>query len=462
MIRLPLPLPRLVRTTSFRFAAFYVAIFAGSALVLGIAVFIEARSALQQQMTARIESETAFLKEEFKSDGLAALIGIVENRGKGASALDYLLQDQSGAHLAGEIPASPGLQPGWAVLDVPQASEDGGRPERVRALVNELGDGLLLGVGVDLRQVDELESAVATAFAWTVGLAALLSILGGLMLSRAFLRRVDAIGRTAEAIIAGDLTRRVPSRDTGDDLDRLAATLNRMLDRIAVLMESLRQVSSDVAHDLRTPLSRLYQRLEDARAHARSVLEYEAAVEAALHESQGLLETFSALLRIAQVEGGQASQAGFGPVDLVALTDTVVDAYQLDAEEAGHLLDTRSCGPALVHGDKELLTQALANLVENALRHTPSGTRIGVHVQREAGRIVLAVEDDGPGLLAADLPQLTRRFYRAERSRTSPGNGLGLSLVSAIAELHGARLTLAAGNPGFRTSLSFPPQSETG
>ena len=210
-----LPLPRVVRTTSFRFAAFYAAIFAGSALVLGIAVFIEARSALQQQMTARIETELAFLKEEFRSDGLAGLVGIVEDRGKGASALDYLLQDRSGAHLAGEIPARPGLQRGWTTLDVPQATEDGGRPERVRALVAGLDGGLLLAVGVDLRQIGELESAVATAFAWTVGLAALLSILGGLLLSRAFLRRVDAIGRTAEAIIAGDLSQRVPSRNTG-------------------------------------------------------------------------------------------------------------------------------------------------------------------------------------------------------------------------------------------------------
>ena len=234
-----------------------------------------------------------------------------------------------------------------------------------------------------------------------------------------------------------------------------------MLDRIAVLMESLRQVSSDVAHDLRTPLSRLYQRLEGARAHASSVSEYEAAVEAALREAQGLLETFSALLRIAQVEGGQAGQAGFGSVDLAVLIETVVDAYQLDAEAAGHVIEVRACGPALVHGDKELLTQALANLVENALRHTPSGTRIGVQVQRTLGSVMLAVEDDGPGVPSADLPQLTRRFYRAERSRTSPGNGLGLSLVSAVADLHGAKLTLAAGNPGFRTCLSFPTASET-
>src|ERR1700722_19631696 len=241
-----------LQAASFRFAAFYVAVFAGSALVLGVAVFFEARSALQQQMTARIETEVAFLRVEFQSEGLAHLIDIVRKRGQGASALDYLVQDQAGVHLAGEGPATPGLTPGWTRIEVPQASEDGGRPERVRALVSDLGDGVLLAVGGDLQQIDNLEKAIATAFLWTIGLAAMLGIVGGVLLSRAFLRRVDAISRTAEAIIDGDLTRRVPTRGTGDDLDRLAGTLNHMLDRIAILMESLRQVSSDVAYDLRT------------------------------------------------------------------------------------------------------------------------------------------------------------------------------------------------------------------
>ncbi|HJZ16471.1 MAG TPA: HAMP domain-containing protein [Stellaceae bacterium] len=290
MIRIVLP--RLLRVASFRFAAFYVAVFAGSALVLGVAVFFEARSALQQQMTARIETEVAFLGVEFQSGGLAHLIDIVRKRGQGASALDYLVQDQAGAHLAGEVPATPGLTPGWTRIEVPQASEDGGRPERVRALVSDLGDGVLLAVGGDLQQIDNLEKAIATAFLWTIGLAAMLGIVGGVLLSRAFLRRVDAISRTAEAIIDGDLTRRVPTRGTGDDLDRLAGTLNHMLDRIGILMESLRQVSSDVAHDLRTPLTRLYQRLEGARAHAQSMAEYEAAIDAATGEAQRLLDIF--------------------------------------------------------------------------------------------------------------------------------------------------------------------------
>ena len=451
-----LGLPRLLRTASFRFAALYVVMFAASALVLGIAVFLEARSALQQQMGARIESEAAFLRGEFHSGGLDHLLTLIRARGRGASALDYLVEGPGDAHLAGEMPAVAGLRPGWTVIDVPQAAEDGGRPERNRALVSDLGGGVMLAVGGDLGQLTDGEEAIATAFFWTVGLAAALGIGGGALLSRAFLGRVDAIARTAEAIIGGDLASRVPVRGTGDDLDRLAGTLNRMLDRIAVLMDSLRQVSSDVAHDLRTPLSRLFQRLEDARAHARSVAEYEAAVDAAIVEAERLLETFSALLRIAQVEGA-SPRAGFRAVDLSAVAEAVIDAYRPDAEDAGHCLTATFSAGNTVRGDQELLTQALANLVENALRHTPSGTRIGVRLSgSSATGVLLAVEDDGPGVVATDLPHLTDRFYRGEHSRTTPGNGLGLSLVSAVAELHGARLSVNAMQPGLQVSLSFP------
>ncbi len=432
---------------SFRLAALYVAVFAVSALVLGAAVFFAARSALEQQMTARVETEAAFLREEFRTGGLDRLLATVRTRGRGAGALDYLLQDAAGTHLAGEMPVAAALRPGWTVVQVPEASEDNGQPERVRALVSDLGGGLLLAVGDDLGRITEVEEAVATAFLWTAGLAALLGIGGGALLSRAFLARVDAIARTAEAIIAGDLAQRIPLKGTNDDLDRLAGTLNRMLDRISALMESLHQVSSDVAHDLRTPLSRLYQRLEDARTHARSVGEYKAAVDGAAREAEGLLDTFSALLRIAQVEGA-SPRAGFRDVDLSAMAEAVADA------------------------DQELLTQAVANLVENALRHTPAGTRIGIGLSRsnkagsnKAGSdgagsggagARLMVEDDGPGVGAEDLSRLTHRFYRGERSRTTPGNGLGLSLVAAVAELHGARLLLEGAGPGLRASLLFP------
>jgi signal transduction histidine kinase len=450
-------LPRLLRVASFRFAAAYVAVFVASACVLGFAIFAEARSALRQQLEARVTTETAFLASEAKSEGLSRLLRTVSTRGRGASALDYLVEDPGGHHLAGEMPAQPRLQPGWTTIDVTHAAEDEGRPERVRALVTVLDDGTMFAVGADLGQIGDLEEAVATAFLSTTGLVALLGIVGGVLLSRAFLHRVDAISRTAEAIIAGDLSRRIPLRGTGDDLDRLAGTLNRMLDRITSLMESLRQVGSDVAHDLRTPLTRLFQRLEATRSHARSTADFAAAVEAAIGDAQDLLDMFSALLRIAQVEGG-SPRRGFAPLDLAALVETVVDAYAPDAEASGHALLADIGGSAAVEGDKELLMQALANLVENALRHTPSGTHIAIRVcgGGAAGGLVLAVEDDGPGVPPTDLTRLTERFYRGEHSRTTPGNGLGLSLVAAVAALHAARLRIETLAPGLRVAMHLP------
>ena len=450
-----LRLPRLLRTASFRLAALYVAVFTASALVLALAVFLAARSALEQQMRVRIDSEAAFLADEFRTGGLGHLIAGARTRGRGTTALDYLVQSAGGEKLAGEMAALPAHPPGWTVIDVPDAREDGGGPERVRALISVLGDGVLLAVGDDLGRIAEIEEAVLTAFVWTVGLAAILGIGGGAWLSRAFLARVDAIASTAEAIIGGDLTRRIPARGTGDDLDRLAGTLNQMLDRIGNLMDSLRQVSSDVAHDLRTPLTRLYQRLEDARAHARSVPEYEAAIDAAIGEANGLLETFSALLRIAQVEGA-SPRAGFRIVDLSAVVEAVADAYRPDVEEAGHHLTARAAPGITVHGDQELLTQALANLVENALRHTPVGTLITVALTCCTAGSSLVVDDDGPGVDERALIRLPDRFYRAEHSRTTAGNGLGLSLVAAVAELHGAVLRLENLAPGLRVRLDFP------
>ena len=444
-----------MRVASFRFAALYVAVFTVSALVLGVTVFIEARSALQRQMTARIENEVSLLAEEYRADGLAPLIAAIGQRVRSARALEYLLMSPAGGYLAGNMPAIASLKPGWTAIAGPHAADDADDIEQIHVLATDLGGGLLLAVGRGQEDPEELEEAIASALAWTVGIAGALGIAGGVLVGNAFLRRVDAITRAADAIIEGDLARRVPLRGTGDDFDRLAGTLNRMLDRIAVLMDALRQVSSDVAHDLRTPLTRLYQHLEAARTRAVEP-EYEASIDAALAEVQALLDTFAALLRIAQVEGG-SQRSLFACVNLSALAEAVADAYRPDAEEGGYRLVSPIAPDIFVTGDQELLTQAVANLLENALRHTPPGTRIEVRLQDrgEAG-VALVVEDDGPGVAEADLPRLTDRFYRGQRSRTAPGNGLGLSLVSAIAELHGATLSLSALSPGFRATIVIP------
>ena len=454
-------LPRLLRVASFRFAALYVVVFAVSAAILGATVFLQARSALEQQTTARIENEVSLLTKEYHAGGLTRLIEAVGERGQRARTLEYLVENPAGVRLAGNMPSNAWLKPGWTTMTVPQHSiEDPDNSELLLALSTELDGGVLLAVGSSQEPVEDLEEAITRALLWTIGIAGALGIVGGAAVSYAFLRRVDTIARTAEAIFAGDLARRVPMRGTGDDFDRLAATLNRMLDRIAVLMESLRQVSADVAHDLRTPLTRLYQRLEEARSHARSPSEYEASINAALAETQALLGTFAALLRIAQVEGG-SPRSKFTRVNLTTLVETTAEAYLPDAEESGHQLISMVAPDLFVTGDQELLAQAIANLIENALCHTPSGTLITVGLQADSQAcIVLSVEDNGPGVDETELPRLTDRFYRGERSRTAPGNGLGLSLVNAIAELHGATLSLSANSPGFRAAIVVPCRTD--
>jgi signal transduction histidine kinase len=449
-------LPRLLRTASFRFATLYLLLFTASAVVLGAVVFWTTRAALKQQLAARIETEARYLAEEYRTAGLARLVADATVRGRGSGALDYLVQGRDGVPLAGEIGAV-GPRRGWLRLRVREPEDsDQEQPETLLALAVALPDGLVLAVGDDFARITEAEEAVLRAFAAAVGVTVLLGAGGGAWLSHLFLRRVDAISRTAEAIIEGDLARRVPVRGTGDDLDRLAATLNHMLDRIASLMESLRQVSNDIAHDLRTPLSRLCQRLEEARTGARSVAEYERAVEGAVAEAEGLLGIFAALLRIAQVEAG-AQRTAFRDVDLSVLVETVADAFTPVAEDEGHVLSTQVAPGVVVHGDQELLSQMLVNLVENALRHTPRGSRTGVRLARAPGcGPVLAVEDDGPGVPEAERGRILRRFHRLEQSRTTPGSGLGLSLVAAVAELHGACLRVEDAKPGLRVSVAFP------
>jgi signal transduction histidine kinase len=279
-----------------------------------------------------------------------------------------------------------------------------------------------------------------------------LGVVGGFALSRDVHRRLAAITGTAEAIIDGDLARRVPVRGSDDDLDRLALTFNRMLDRIAALMESLKQVSNDIAHDMRTPLTRLRQKLEAGLASPR---DEGLALEGALSDLDSILDTFAALLRIAQIEGG-ARRAAFRPCALATLAQTVTDAFAPSAEDQHQSLTLAVDAPATVDGDAELLTQMLVNLVENALRHAGPGARITVRVARAGRAAVLSVTDDGPGVPEGEGERLFDRFYRLERSRSTPGSGLGLALVAAVAKLHGAEVSLLPARPGLEARVTFP------
>jgi signal transduction histidine kinase len=448
--RVPLRAPRVLRTASFRFAALYLLLFTASAVMLGGVVFWMTHATLTQQFKSRVMNAANHLTDEYAAAGLPGLVARVVEFGRGPGALDYLVQSRQGTRLAGEIPMV-GARRGWLRLTV----VDQGERKSLLAYAQEMPGGIVIAVGDDVRRIRMAESAVLQAFAWGVSATLLLGIGGGIWLSQLFLYRVDAISRTAEAIIEGDLTQRVPLRNTGDDLDRLAETLNHMLDRMNKLLESVREASNNIAHDLRTPLSRLGQRLEEARIQARSPADHQRALDAAKAEVDALLGTFAALLRIAEVEAG-AQRAAFRRVDLSAVVATVAEAFAPSAEEAGYTLTAAAAPRIAVHGDRELLTQMLVNLVENALRHTPPRTRVRLLLARLAGRAVLTVEDNGPGVPEAEREFVLRRFYRLDHSRTTPGSGLGLSLVTAIAELHGAELRLDDARPGLRVTVSLP------
>ncbi len=456
-----MPIPRLLRTVSFRLVALYVLIFGASVSGLAGVTYFVATAALDAQIRSRIEGDAAALRDEYTSGGMRQLLQAVAERRRGRlkDGLVYAVF-QGGHRLFGTLPAST-LVKGWSeVRGPPDGDEPVGESERLATLAVKLPGDAWVVVADDIGRVAVMGGVILRTLAIVLALSITVAVAGGIMLSRGFLRRVEAITNTAEAIIAGDVRRRVPRRDTVDDLDRLAATLNRMLDRIGELMETLHQVSNDIAHDLRTPLGRLQQGLEEVRRLPRAAPEYEAAIDEAIAESQGLLETFGALLRIAQIETG-TRKSGFASVDLSAVVDMVWETYVPVAEDDGRQLVKSSLRGVTVRGDRELLAQMLINLVENAITHTSEGTRIEIALRHDANGIDLDVADNGPGVPPEERERIFKRFYRLEPSRHKPGSGLGLSLVAAIANLHGIHLDVADNGPGLRIRAHFAAPDAT-
>jgi signal transduction histidine kinase len=445
-------LARVVRTASFGLAVLYALLFAVSALILGTIVYWTVQASLDRQMLTRLDAEIDLLQQEFRSEGLQELLKEVRERTNYFPALEYLVLDADGYRLVGDLPAiPPGV--GWTDVSIPaNAHVRGGRKFRVRSVV--LGDGVRLVVGDDLGPMQDIQTAFLEALGWALLAFLLLSLSGGLLLSRRFLQRVDTITHTAEAIIGGEFQSRVPLRGTNDNFDRLSHTLNRMLDRIQELMESLSQVSNDIAHALRTPLGRLRQKLERARASAENNSKCESAIDAAVIETETILDTFSALLRIAQIEASTRS-AGFRELDLSMLFETVTEAYATVAEDQGKAISARIAPSIRSWGDKDLLTEMLASLLDNAITHTPPGAHIEVSLVNGGLQAVASVADDGPGVPRAERERIFRRFYRLERSMHVPGSGLGLSMVAAVADLHGLQLHATDNEPGLRMTLSF-------
>jgi len=448
-------LTRILRSAAFKLTLVYAGLFVVSAGVLLATVFVIATAALQNDMRAVLRSEAFQLGDIYSRYGLLALAEQVTRRMsfRTRGPIYYLVQARTQQVVVGNL---PGMPPVEGVVDFVRERDNNNEPDDGRAKLTGYGltlpDGTFILVAQDANRLIDMQHAIVRAFIWAGGLTLLLAIATGVLVGGRFVRRIDMIGRTSRAIMEGDLSARIPVRGTSDEIDQLVLGLNAMLDRIQQLLDGLRQVSSDIAHDLRTPLGRLRQRLEDAREHATTTAEYQAATEGALGEADSLLEIFSALLRIAQIEAG-AQKSGFTSIDLSALMRSIAEAYGPSAEDSQHKLVFDIADGVSITGDRQLLAQLFSNLVENALTHTTAGSTVRMALRIAPTGFEAEVADDGPGIPEAERDKVLDRFYRLDRSRTTKGSGLGLALVKAIASLHGLSLRLEDRKPGLAVVL---------
>jgi len=462
-------LGKLFRTTTFKLTLVYLTVFAlFAAFLLGYFAF-NTRRLITEQITDTVNAEITGLSEQYRLGGIRRLVIVVDTRARRPGSSLYLVTTFAGEALAGNVTAlAPGIldSPGWTEtvyrrLDETETAEHPDHTALVQ--VFQLPGGFRLLVGRDLDERERLYHIVLSAGRWSVALVIVLGLVGGLFVTRRVLRRVDAMTETTRTIMAGDLGGRLPVAGTGDELDRLAENLNVMLERIEALMYGLKEVSDNIAHDLKTPLTRLRNRTEEALRTAKSEGEYRAALEGTIEDSEGLIRTFNALLMIARAESGQARD-DMSEFDAAEIAHDVGELYEPLAEQKGIALKVEADTPAKVKGNRELVSQALANLVDNAIKYaeprdlvTNGATpEIVVRALNEGDRILLTVADSGPGIPEADRARVVERFVRLEQSRSQPGSGLGLSLASAVARLHGGDLTLEDNHPGLISVIALP------
>jgi signal transduction histidine kinase len=444
---------RFLHTESFRLAALHAAFLFLSMMILGALVYVMTDGAFQDQVLQFCDHDLAAIANGYSTEGIHEAKEIIGQRMASPGGLDFfLLEDAAGRRITGNLPQ---MEMRAGIIRLPNPNHVEGDEAEEHEILGRgafLAQGLFVFVGRDLYFANTTKERIFHTLLWMIAATLILSVAGGMILSRNFLGRMDAIAKTCRAIIAGNFSDRVPTRGTRDEFDRLAGAINEMLDRIADLVVNLRQVSNDIAHDLRTPLTLLRHRLEQARVDARTPEDYSRAVDDAIAVSDRLLAIFSALLRIAQVESGMRRSA-FAPIELRGLLQDLADIYRPVSEDSGHPFVVELDVPVTVQGDRELLLQLFANLIENAINHTPSGTQITLALSQT--RYVASVSDTGPGVSPESMPDLFKRFFRLEGSRSTPGHGLGLALVAAIAELHSADVTVRDNSPGLRVEIAF-------
>jgi signal transduction histidine kinase len=450
--------PNILRTQAYRIVLVYVAVFAVSVTALIAFTYWNTRRALDAQTDQTIEAEIVGLSEQYQQLGLYGLGQVVRSRSEHSSLGLYLLADRFKRRIVGNLdpwPAKLEHPDNFVEFDYQRPIENGFETRRARGRVFALAGGINLLVARDVHERYLTERLFTTTLPWTVGLVLLLGLVGGAMMSRNMLARLDSINRTSAEIIDGDLSRRVPVGKAHDEFDALAENLNAMLDRIERLMKGVREVTDSVAHDLRTPLNRLRNRLEATQRHLDPASAETAEIEAAIAETDSLITTFNALLLIAEADAGVA-RGEMTPIDLAPIAEDMAELYAPLAEEKGVALRIEPAGATLIDGNRSLISQALANLVDNAIKYTPTGGQVVVTALETPDGVELRVADSGPGIPPEERARVVERFVRLDASRNAPGTGLGLSLVAAVARLHEARLILQDNKPGLRAVMRFP------
>ena len=450
---------RILRSSIFRLALLYVFLLGVSVAILLGFIYWSTAGYMDRQTRVTIEAEIRGLAEQYRRRDLTGLTSVISERvardPMGSSL--YLLVDDRLERIVGNLDRWPAELPddaGWIRFRLRERGPDHTEEHAARAQMFLLRGNLRLLVGRDVRDLEATRALIQDALAWGFAITAALAMLGGWLMSASLVRRLEAINQTSREIMEGDLSRRIPLSGSGDDFDQLAISLNRMLERIEILMAGVRQVSDNIAHDLHTPLTRLRNKLEllDAELSASSAAR--ALAEETIADADELLVTFNALLRIARIESG-SRRAAFAPVDLTALVADVAELYEPVAAEREQCLTFVARGPVSIIGDRDLLFQALANLADNAIKYTQPGGELTLSVDAADGLARILVADNGPGIPHALHEQVFRRFFRVDDSRSMPGSGLGLSLVHAVVQLHHATIELTDNRPGLRVVLGF-------
>lgn len=451
---------RLWRSAGIRFAVIYALLLSASAAALALFLWWSTAGLLDRQTAAAIQADAQSLAEHFERGEVAALILTIEERLAQNVEDDaiYLLVSPSGQRLAGNLERWPqgAVQNGaWYELPIERAGM------RSLAVVEAftLPDGFRLLIGRDVQVRAQLRTLLTDALLWALLVVLVMASAGALVVRSLFRRALANVSATAMAIAGGDFTQRVKLTGRGDEFDQLAETINDMLDRMARLMEGVREVSNAIAHDLRTPITRARTRLEDAAVHAGSAAELQAAIERAITDLDGIVAVFQALLRIAEIEAG-SRRAAFAGVDVVPLLSDVAELYGAVAEEKGIRLSVQAPDRLTTYGDRDLIQQAVANLVDNAVKFSPPGAAVQLSADATPAGVEIAVADRGPGIPEAERARATERFFRGETARNTPGSGLGLALVQAVAQLHSGSLRLVDAAPGVVAILTLAGREE--